>query len=216
VAAIDTCEKALAVARAAGPDFDRAQELMGRCSSLIAGPRCREAEQREHAHPAAGTLRDTIEACAREYCPRLPDAKTLAACDRASPVTHATLTWVPLRQAMLRHDFPASELPRAAQSVISVAEYVQETPPPSTRVDHGPGPEFEVRITSSGFTVARDGKDRGTVATFNELHSILPKSTGNRQILVRAAPEITYEQVISTMDVLRDLGYDEVSFAVRR
>jgi biopolymer transport protein ExbD len=214
-AAIETCVTAVDAARVAGPRVGSAG-LLATCCSLIGGARCRAAAQKHNAYPRQLTLRETVEACANEYCPRLPDAASLAACDRGNAIGWTDEGWVALSAAMLRHDFPAADLPRAAHAALSAAEYVKSIPPPTMASERAP-PDFEVLIKSGGVVaVLRDGKPAGEPVSLDDLKAVLPKRAGGGRVVLHADTAVDHADVMLTMDVLRELGYEHISFAVRR
>jgi len=106
---------------------------------------------------------------------------------------------------------PPAELPRPPPAPVA-----QPRPPPPSHRSDRPAPQFEVRLTQAGITVVRDGHEVGTVATLEELPTILPKHPGDGDIVVRTYPGLDYEVILETTDALRTLGYPTVSFATRR
>lgn len=112
---------------------------------------------------------------------------------------------------------PRAEPPPAASPPPPPAPVGQPLPPPPSQgIDQPAFSGFEVWLTQTSITVVRDGDGLGTVATLEELRTILPKHPGDGDIVVRADPEIEYKTIVETLDALRTLGYPNVSFAARR
>ena len=186
------------------------------CASLVGGPRCRAITEKQWGSEPAPTFRDAVAVCGEEYCPRLTDAPTLAACGSGSTdgAFDSADAWVHLRQSMLLHDFPESELQNAARALGESTDYVRSVPPPATASSSSGPPALEVRLDPDGkLTVIQHGEERGTVASPSELPRLVPKPSGDSRIAIRAPSDAAYERVIQVVNTLQFMGYDQVSFS---
>ncbi|HEX6274962.1 MAG TPA: biopolymer transporter ExbD [Polyangiaceae bacterium] len=214
--AITTCRAAIDEARGATPSLERASALMVACASLVGGPRCRAVTEKQWGSRPAPSFRDAVAVCGEEYCPRLTDAPNLAACGSGSTdgAFDSADAWVRLRQSMLLHDFPESELPSAARALDESTDYVRSVAPPATASSSSGPPAVEVRLdTGGGLTVFQHGKERGTVASLSELPRLVPKPSGDSRITIRAPSDAAYERVIQVVNALQSMGYAQVSFS---
>ncbi len=189
------------------------------CSSLIRGERCRQTVERQLTRPPTATLHETVEACAKDYCSRLADPSSVSACQSAGPRTSADLNaaYVDLRRAMLQHDFSNVELPRAAEALMAVSRYVASVPPPSVRSSALDSRGLEVRLKGDGSFLIRigDGTER-TAASLTELPRAVPRCDADRRVALQVDPGREHADVIATMDALRSIGCDQISFARSR
>jgi biopolymer transport protein ExbD len=217
--AITTCRAAIDEARRTPPTLEKASGLMVTCASLVGGPECRDITEKQWGPEPAPTFGDAVAVCGKEYCPRLADATTLAACRtrRTDEAFDPAAAWVLLRQSMLLHDFPESELPNAARALNESTDYVRSVPPPALTSSESSPPEIEVRLNPDGaLTVLRGGREVATVASAEELKTALPRPSGDTRATLRAPTDAAYERVIGVINALRDLGYVHVSFAAAR
>jgi biopolymer transport protein ExbD len=188
------------------------------CASLVGGPECRDVTMRQWGPAPNPTFRDVVAVCGREYCPRLADAATLSVCqlERGERSYDVADAWVSLRQSMLLHDFPEAELPDAARALLTSTEYLRSVPPPVADVTSASPAELEVHLTPDGALAVRRGDAAPEpVASVAELAAAIPKPAGGARAVVRAGSDVSHSRVIAVLDVLRSLGYENVSFAVR-
>lgn len=217
--AIATCVGAVDEARLKPPELENARSLMATCSSLVGGEQCRSVTRRQWGSPPTPTFDDAVRVCAKEYCPRLAEASSLRACSvqGAPEDVDAGEAWIELRRAMLLHDFPESDLAVAARAMLAATDYLRSVPPPSLGAESASSPLVEVRLASNGaFSVVQDGRDLVTVSSIEELSSALPQPPSETRISLRAGADVPYERLVAVMNALRNLGYEQLSFAVGR
>jgi biopolymer transport protein ExbD len=218
VAALKTCEDALNAALTQPPESRRANALMATCTSLIRGPACRQAMAQQLNAPGAAALRESLSACAREYC-NGPSRSQLAACTTPLPGDEQGLrdAWVELRRAMLVDDFAEPERPAATALLLRAARYPTEVPPPSVRAEDLAASKIKVHVNPDGsILVDKAGVALGTAASVAVLSSLLPRCLDDDPVSLAASSGVDHATVIAVMDELRSLGCGHISFAVRR
>jgi hypothetical protein len=83
------------------------------CAPLYTQPACRDAQVNFDTPPPEARVMTVFRACARGYCPGLPDPKP-SACDHEPADGQETfIAWNDLRSAILRHDIGDAEAARA-------------------------------------------------------------------------------------------------------
>jgi|SRR5688572_23049515 biopolymer transport protein ExbD len=217
-AALKTCEDALNAALTRPPESRRANALMVTCSALVRGAACRQAMAKQLSRPGAAALRESLSACASEYCNR-PNRNRLVACTTPLPAEEDGLrqAWVDLRLAMLVDDFAEPERPAAAALLSRAAQYVTEVPPPSVPPESLAPPSIKVQVDPDGsIVVEKAGAVLGTVASAAALSSLLPRCLEDDPVSLAVSSGLDHATVIVVMDELRSLGCGHISFAVRR
>jgi biopolymer transport protein ExbD len=216
--ALKTCEDAANAALPQPPESRRANTLMVTCTSLVRGPACRQAMAQQLNTPGAAALRESLSACAREYC-NGPNRSRLAACTTPLPADEQGLreAWVDLRRAMLVDDFAEPERSAAAALLLRAARYAAEVPPPSVRAEDLAPPRIKVQVNPDGsILVEKAGAVLGTVASAAALSGLLPRCLDDDPVSLAASSGVDHATVIVVMDELRSLGCGHISFAVRR
>lgn len=84
-----------------------------------------------------------------------------------------------------------------------------QTASPGSGVSGGPVPQ--VRLAPDGMTLSLSGEAPAQV-TLDELPARLAAAQGHELVLA-AEPEVTLEQLVSTMDAARKAHFDEVTLA---
>lgn len=217
-AALKTCEDALNVALTQPPESRRANTLMVTCTSLIRGTACRQAMAQQLNTPGAAALRESLSACAKEYC-RGPVRHQLAACAPPLPGDDQALrqAWVDLRRAMVVEDFAEPERAAVTELLVKAARYASEVPPPSVRAQEQAPPTLKVRVNPDGsLVVEKAGAVLGSVGSAAALSSLLPRCLNDDPVSIAASSGVDHSTVIVVMDELRSLGCGHTSFAVRR
>ncbi|MDB4968556.1 MAG: hypothetical protein JWN44_4245 [Myxococcales bacterium] len=87
------------------------------CAPLYKQPSCKDAMMRFDEPPMEARSATVFLACARAYCPQLPEPKPAACKDPNVVPEEQWVAWSELRQAILRHDLGAE----AAQRVLAPA-----------------------------------------------------------------------------------------------
>lgn len=211
--AIKRCENAVARAQQSPPMLAKSREVQSACSALIRVPSCRSVAQRRFEVRSAVGIREVVDACSSAYCAKLEDPGSLQACNTKKPPggDEWRKAWVELSQAMLEHDFDAKLLPRAARARLALANYQLSVPLPVAKAEPS---EVVVRLEGDGsISVKRGNAELGRVESRDRLGALLPKDKfGGHSAAIEASPGADYEDVIATVDVLRTLGYENVSF----
>ena len=216
-ATLDACADALAKARLEPVQLARASELNTSCMSMIRHPSCRELAKKQAVYGSGVPFSSVLEVCAKDYCPELSEGPSLAACRGAVDGDQPRLAWVALRQAMLRRDFPEADWPRLSETLLGVAQYMSEVPPPSVLARDRPPADLEIRIkTDHTWVVSKKDASLTSISSAAELAKAIPRCDGTQVVALSGDPGTDYQQIIDAIDALREIGCERVQFGVAK
>jgi len=197
----------------------RSAELARACADIYSEPGCAEAWR--HPSPRLEERASAMAtACRDAYCPKLPAPRpALCATKDLPPPVEMARQWRELQSRIIAHELGvAPEIVEVLSSTkrVTVSKRITvpaapEQSPLVVRLDgEGRGARVSIEGREESVLLEPRGKDDALAAMFRRAKARAPAGTG---VVVGAGATVAYDTVVRVLDVLKDEGFPDVSFA---